>query len=177
MDFGNVASDLSLLSSITIILGSVFVIVQLHQNNKLIQAATEQAKTAAVQARLTTEQMKQNNDLANMDMVMRLYEFANTSEFQTAWVTVLNSKVNTFDDFLELPKADQVSFYQIGALFESLGVLLERGIVKSDIIEDMFLTELAWQNLKVFVEGMRKRQGEENFVAFERLYNKLTRQL
>ena len=49
--------------------------------------------------------------------------------------------------------------------------------MKSDIIEDMSLTELAWQNMKVFVEGLRKRQGEENFVAFERLYNKLTKQL
>ena len=112
MNFGNVISDISLLSSVTIILGSVFVIVQL-QNNKLIEVATEQAKTAGVQARLTTEQMKQNNDLANMDMLMRLYEFANTSEFQTAWVTVLNSRVNTFDDFLELPKADKSRFIKL----------------------------------------------------------------
>lgn len=175
MDIGNITSDLSLLSSLAIILGALFVIVQLRQNNRLIEAATEQAKAAAVQAKLTNEQMKQDNDLANMDMIMRLYEFANTAEVQSAWLTVLNSKINSFQDFLKLPKQDQVSFYQIGALFESLGVLVERGIVKSDIIDDMFLTELAWESMKPFVIGMREQHGEEkNYLAFERLYNFVT---
>jgi len=175
VDIGSITSDLSLLSSLAIILGALFVIVQLRQNNKLIQAANEQAKAAAVQAKLTNEQMKQNNDLANMDLIMRLYEFANSAEFQSAWLTVLNSEINSFQDFLKLSKPDQVSFYQIGALFESLGVLVERGIVRSDVIEDMFLTELAWESMKIFVIGMRKQHGEEeNYLAFERLYNLVT---
>ena len=174
MDIGSLTSDLSILSSLAIILGALFVIVQLRQNNRLIEAATEQTKAAVVQAKLTTEQMKQNNDLANMDMIMRLYEFANTGEVQSAWLTVLNSKIGTFENFLMLPKQDQVSFYQIGALFESLGVLVERAIVNPDIIEDMFLTELAWESMKVFVLGMRKQHGEEeNYLAFERLYNRV----
>ena len=175
MDIGSITADLSLLSSLAIILGALFVIVQLRQNNKLIEAANEQAKTAAIQAKLTNEQMKQNNDLANMDLIMRLYEFANTAEVQSAWLTVLNSAINSFQDFMKLPKQDQVSFYQIGALFESLGVLVERGIVRKDIIEDMFLTELAWESMRVFVIGMRKQHGEEeNYLAFERLYNLVT---
>jgi len=172
VDIENITADLSLLSSIAIILGSLFVIVQLRQNNRLIEAANEQAKAAAVQAKLTNDQMKQNNDLANMDMIMRLYEFANTAEVQSAWLTVLSSKINSFQSFLNLPKQDQVSFYQIGALFESLGVLVERGIVKPDLIEDMFLIELAWESMKTFVIGMRELHGEEeNYLAFERLYN------
>ncbi|MGD0423718.1 MAG: hypothetical protein ABSA92_09715 [Candidatus Bathyarchaeia archaeon] len=172
MDIENITADLSLLSSIAIILGSLFVIVQLRQNNRLIEAANEQAKAAAVQAKLTNDQMKQNNDLANMDMIMRLYEFANTAEVQSAWLTVLSSKINSFQSFLNLPKQDQVSFYQIGALFESLGVLVERGIVKPDLIEDMFLIELAWESMKTFVISMRELHGEEeNYLAFERLYN------
>jgi len=172
VDIGNITADLSLLSSLAIILGALFVIVQLRQNNRLIEAATEQAKAAAVQAKLTNDQMKQNNDLANMDMIMRLYEFANTAEVQSAWLTVLSSKINSFQNFLNLPKQDQVSFYQIGALFESLGVLVARGIVKPDIIDDMFLTELAWDSMKTFVIGMRELHGEEeNYLAFERLYN------
>ena len=175
VDIGNITADLSLVSSIAIILGALFVIIQLRQNNKLIGAANEQAKAAAVQAKLTNEQLKQNNDLANMDLMMRLYEFANTAEVQSAWLTVLSSKINSYQDFLELPKQDQVSFYQIGALFESLGVLVERQIVKLDIIEDMFLTELAWESMKAFVIGMREQHGEEeNYQAFERLYNFVT---
>lgn len=148
--------------------------VQIKQNSSLIRAAIEQAQAAAFQARLTNEQMKQNNELANMDLIMRLYEFANTAEVQAAWLTVLNSKISSYEDFLELPKSEQVAFYQIGALFESLGVLVERGIVKVDIIEDMFLTKLAWRSMRPFISGMRQAYGEEdNYAAFEKLYNRL----
>jgi len=69
-----------------------------------------------------------------------------------------------------------VAFYQIGALFESLGVLAERGIVKADVIEDMFLTQLAWKSMKPFVTGVRQRFGdEENYIAFQRLYEQITK--
>jgi hypothetical protein len=67
-----------------------------------------------------------------------------------------------------------VAFFQIGALFESLGVLVERGIVKVNIIEDMFLTRLAWETMKPFVSGVRKKYGEEeNYTAFQRLYEQI----
>jgi len=175
LDLGNLTSDVSLVSSIAIILGTVFVVVQIRQNNSLIRAAAEQAQAAAVQAKLTTEQLKQNNELANMDMIMRLYEFANTAEVQSAWLIVLNAEISSYEEFEKLSKAEQVAFFQIGALFESLGVLVERGIVKLDIIEDMFLTRLAWESMKPFVSGVRERYGEEDsYVAFERLYKRLT---
>lgn len=109
-----------------------------------------------------------------MDMIMRLYEFANSAEVQAAWLTVLNSKISTFEDFEKLASKDQVSFYQIAALFESLGVLTEREIVQPEIIDDMFLTELAWQSMKPFVMGMRARFGaEDNYFFFEKLYQRL----
>jgi hypothetical protein len=142
----------------------------------MIGVSGQQAEAAAVQAKLTTEQLKQDHELANMDLILRLYEFANTAEFQASWLTVINAHVSTYEDFLELPKNDQVAFYQVGALFESLGVLVERGIVKADIIEDMFLTQLAWDSMKPFVEGVRQRFGEEeNYVAFQRLHERLAK--
>jgi hypothetical protein len=174
-DLGSLNSDVSIVSSLAIILGTIFVVVQIRQNTSLVRAAAEQAKAAATQAKLTTEQMKQNNELANIDMIMRLYEFANTAEVQAAWLTVVNSKISSFEDFLKLPKPEQVAFYQIGALFESVGVLVEREIVKDDIIEDMFATQLAWQSLKPFVSGVREKYGdEESYPAFERLHKRLT---
>ncbi len=119
-------------------------------------------------------QLRQNNKQANMDMIMRLYEFANSSEVQSAWLTVLNSKIASFQDFEGLPAKDQVSFYQIAALFESLGVLMERGVVRSEIIDDMFLTELAWRAMKPFVMGMRGKFGaDDNYFFFEKLYQRL----
>ena len=172
MDLGSITNDLSLVSSLAIIVGVVFVVVQLRQNNALIEAATEQARAASIQAKVTTDQLKQNHELANMDLIMRLYEFANTAEVQSAWLTVLNSKISSFEDFLKLNKPEQVAFFQIGALFESLGVLVDRGIVKLDIITDMFATNLAWRSMKDFVSGAREHYGEEeSYVAFEKLHN------
>lgn len=174
MDVGGLTNDVSLVSSIAIILGSLFVVVQIRQTNRMIRVAGQQAEAAAVQARLTTEQLKQDHELANMDLIMRLYEFANTAEVQAAWLTVLNSNISTYEDFESLSKSDQVAFFQIGALFESLGVLVERGIVKVSVIEDMFLTRLAWESMKPFVSGVRERYGEEeNYAGFQRLYEKI----
>jgi hypothetical protein len=164
------------MSSIAIILGTIFVVIQIRQTNRMIRVAGQQAEAAAVQAKLTTDQLRQDHELANMDLIMRLYEFANTAEVQAAWLTVLNAHISTYEDFQDLPKSEQVAFYQIGALFESLGVLVERGIVKADVIEDMFLTELAWDSMKPFVAGVRERFGEEeNYAAFQKLHEQLAK--
>ncbi len=172
--FGALTGDVSILSSIAVITGVLFVAVQLRQNNRLIAAAAEQAKAAAIQAELTTKQMLQNNQIANMDMIMRLYEFADSAEFQSAWLTVLSSKISSFDDFEKLSREDQIYYYQVAALFESLGVLVERKIVGLDIVEDMFLTELAWSTLEPFIIGMRKKFGsDQGYTSFEGLYKKL----
>ena len=174
MDLGGISNDVSLLSSIAIILGTVFVVIQISQTNRMIRVSAKQAEAAAVQASLTTEQLRQDHHLANMDLIMRLYEFANTAEVQAAWLTVLNTRITTYDEFQKLPKPDQVAFYQIGALFESLGVLVERHVVNVDIVEDMFLTQLAWDAMKVFVAGVRERFGEEeSYAAFERLHEQI----
>jgi hypothetical protein len=170
----SLTADVSLLSSIAVIIGAIFIVFQIRQNNRLIQAANEQAKAASAQAKLSTEQLKQNNELANMDLIMRLYEFANTAEFQSAWMTVQTTKINSMQEFEKLPKSDQLSFYQVAALFESLGVLVERGLVKVEVIDDTFLAELAWKIMSPFIEGMRiKFGGEEAYVFFEKLNNKL----
>lgn len=172
--YGFLSQDVSLLSSLAVILGAVFVAYQLRENNKLIEASEKQAEAAAAQAKLTTEQTKQNNEIANMDMIMRLYEFANSAEVQSAWLTVLTAKISSFDEFEKLPKPDQISFFQIAALFESLGVLVSRGMVEPGVIEDMFATELAWSVMQPYITGVRKKFGEDqNYVFFEQLYRKI----
>ena len=177
MDIGTISSDVSLLSSVAIILGAIFVVIQIRQNNKLISAASEQARASAIQAKLTTEQLKQNNEIANMDLIMRLYEFANSAEVQSAWLTVLNANIASFEQFEQLTKPEQVAFFQIAALFESLGVLVQRGIIKPDLVDDMFDTPLAWRSLTPFVSGIRHRYGDSaGYSAFEGLHDSIAKQ-
>jgi hypothetical protein len=167
--FGEVDEGIAFLSSMAIILGAVFVVLEIRDNKKMIQAATEQARAAAIQADTSAAQVKQNIEIADMDILMRLYEFANTREVQSSWLTVLNNSVKSFDEFKKLPKEDQVSFYQIASLFESIGVLLDRGIITLKTVDDMFLPQVAWAKLTPFLEGLRAAAGAEAFPYFDKL--------
>jgi hypothetical protein len=168
-DFGEAETVVTFVSSMAIILGAVFVVIELDDNKKMVAAASEQAKAAAIQAKASTEQMKLTNEIADMDMIMRLYEFANTREFQTSWLTVLNSHLRSYEEFERMPREEQVSFHQVASLFESLGVLTDRGIVSLATVEDMFLPGVAWEAMKPFLEGVPAKFGGEDYYYFRKL--------
>jgi hypothetical protein len=168
-DFSEISSIVAFVSSLAIVLGAVFVVLQIRDNRKLILASTEQAKAAVTQAKLSTDQLKQNNDLADMEMIMRLYEFANTAEVESSWLTVLDSRLKSYEEFERLPKADKVSFYQVAALFESIGVLVYKGFVSLETIDDMFVPEGAWLSMKPFIDGTNAKAGDEVYVFFRKL--------
>jgi len=173
IDFSQLSSDAAFVSSVAIALGAVFVVLQIRDNRKLIMASTEQAKAAVIQAKLSTDQLKQNNDLADMEMIMRIYEFANTVEVQTSWLKVNDLGVKSFEEVQRLPGSEKVAFYQIAALFESIGVLVDRGFVSLATIDDMFVPERAWQKLSPFIEGINKDAGEEVYVFFRKLNERM----
>lgn len=173
--FGAIVSDTSLLSSIAIILGAVFVVFQLRDDRKMIQATIVQADSSREQARLTTEQLKQNYELATVDLVTGIYDFANSLQVQSSWLTVLKTQLNSPDDFDKVPESVQLAFLQMASLFESIGLLVERSYVKSDLIDDMFATQEAWERLKPFVIWMRNRyQAEDYYFFFEKLHKRLS---
>ena len=168
-DYSEISSIVAFVSSIAIVLGALFVVLQIRDNKKLILASTEQAKAAVIQARLSTDQLKQNTDVADMEMIMRIYEFANTAEVQSSWLMVIDSHLKSYGDFERLPKADKVSFYQMAALFESIGVLVDKGFVSLETIDDMFVPEHAWLSMKPFIDGVNESAGEEVYVFFRNL--------
>jgi hypothetical protein len=176
LDLGAIATDTSILSSVAIILGAVFVVYQIRQDEKMLQASVRQADANAEQARLTMQQFVQNSNLATMDLVMRMYEFADSMEVQRSYLTVLRSKIASLEDFEKLPEEKQLAFFQIASLFESLGFLVEKGYVKAEIVDDMFATKLAWEMTKPFILGTRQKYAAEDyFFFFERLFNRLSR--
>ena len=175
IDLGTIATDTSVLSSIAIILGAVFVVYQIRQDKDMLQAQVRAADANAEQARLTMQQFIQNSLLATMDLVMRIYEFADSLEVQRSYLTVLRSKIASLEDFEKLPEEKQLAFFQIASLFESLGFLVEKGYVKAEIVDDMFATKLAWEMTKPFILGTRhKYASEDYFFFFEKLFNKLS---
>ncbi len=175
VSIGAIATDTSILSSIAIILGSVFVVFQIKQDKEMLQASVRQADANSEQARLTMQQFIQNSNLATMDLVMRMYEFANSLEVQRSYLTVIRSKLSSYEEFEKFPEDTQLAFFQVASLFESLGFLVEKGFVKAEVVDDMFATRLAWEMTEPFIIGMRKKfSAEDYFFFFERLFNKLT---
>jgi len=172
--FGDIVSDTSLLSSIAIILGAVFVVFQLRDDRKLIQATIQQADSSREQARLTTEQLKQSYELATVDLITGIYDFANSLQVQQSWLTVLSTKLSSPEDFNTLPDSIKLAFLQMASLFESIGLLVERNYVKSELIDDMFATQQAWDYLEPFVKWMREKYDtEEYYFFFEKLKKRL----
>lgn len=175
-DVGAIATDTSILSSLAIILGAIFVVYQIRQDDKMLQAQVRAADANAEQARLTMKQFLQNNELATMDLVMRIYEFADGMEVQKSYFTVLQAKIGSLEDYESLPDEKKLAFLQVASLFESLGFLVEKGFVKAEIVDDMFATKTAWEMTKPFILGMRQRYAAEDYYFFfEKLYNKLSK--
>jgi hypothetical protein len=176
VDLGAIATDTSVLSSIAIILGSVFVVYQIRQDKEMLQAQVRAADANAEQARLTMKQFLQNSELATMDLVMRIYEFADSMEVQKSYFTVLQARIASLEDYEKLPDEKKLAFLQVASLFESLGFLVEKGFVKAEIVDDMFATKTAWEMTRPFILGMRQRySAEDYFFFFERLYSKLSK--
>jgi hypothetical protein len=172
---GDISSDASVLSSIAIILGAVFVVFQLRDDKKLLEASVRQANSSQEQARLTTEQLKQNHDLATVDLVTKIYDQANSIEVQNSWLTVLNSGIRSADEFVKVPESTQLAFLQMASLFESIGLLVEKNYVESELIDDMFATQQAWDSLKPFIMWMRQKYAsEEYYYFFEKLHSRLS---
>lgn len=175
ISLGAIVTDTTFLSSVAIILGAVFVVYQIRQDDKLIQASIRQADANADQAKATLQQLTQNSDIATMDLVMRIYEFADSMEVQRSYITVLEANVASFEDYEKLPDDRRLAFFQISSLFESLGFLVEKGYVDLETVDDMFATRLAWEKTRPFVMGMRKRfAAEDYYFFFEKLYDRVS---
>lgn len=165
----SLSADATLLASLAIILGTIFVVIEMRDNKRLVEASLRQANTSALQ-------LKQNYELSTVDLVTKIYDVANSLEVQRSWLTVLNTNLASFEEFEKLPEEKQLAFHQMASLFESIGLLAEKGFVKLELIDDMFATRLAWQRLEPFVKGMReKHRTEDYYVWMEKLYDRLSK--
>jgi hypothetical protein len=167
ISLNTVSTDATLLASVAIILGTIFVVIEMRDNKRLVEASFKQANTAALQ-------LKQNHELATVDLITKLYDFANSLEVQRSWFTVVNTKISSYEEFEKLSKEDQLAFQQIASLFESVGLLVEKGFVQEELADDMFATRLAWQRLEPFVKGMREKyRSEDYYIWMEKLSDRL----
>ncbi len=113
------------------------------------------------------------------DLVMRLYATFSSNEFQDAWAkvrakaSVFNSTedIYDFDKKVGLREVNQVCLF-----FEGIGILLQRKLVDTRMIEDLFGGAIAraWEKMDTGVIKARKQLNDPTiYYYFEYLYNEM----
>jgi hypothetical protein len=124
-------------------------------------------------------QLRHQNKVRQTDLVMRLYATFSSNEFQDAYTKVRKGasdleRVDDADDLdqkVGLREANQVCLF-----FEGVGILLQRKLVDTTMIEDLFGGVIArtWETVKTAViKGRRQLNDPTIYYYFEYLYNEM----
>ena len=113
------------------------------------------------------------------DLVMRLYATFSSNEFQDAWAKVRNrsSEFESMDDIYDFDrKVGLREVNQVCLFFEGVGILLQRRLVDTSMIEDLFGGAIArtWEKVKIGVIKARQQLNDPTiYYYFEYLYNEM----
>jgi hypothetical protein len=126
-------------------------------------------------------QIRHQTKLRQTDIIVRLFSTYMSDEFRDALAKVWNLKFENYEDYVkkygfmwtsEDPVPKTVS--KVCVFFNGIGVLVRRGLVDVDIVDDLLGTERTWQRLKPIIEGIKKQHNwPEYFKDFEYLYNEV----
>ena len=113
------------------------------------------------------------------DLVMRLYATFSSNDFQDAWVKVREraSDFESIDDIYDFDKKVGLrEVNQVCLFFEGIGILLQRKLVDTKMIEDLFGGAIAraWEKMKTGVTKARRQLNDPTiYYYFEYLYNEM----
>jgi hypothetical protein len=113
------------------------------------------------------------------DLVMRLYATFSSNEFQDAWAKVRSraSKLESIDDIYDFDrKVGLREVNQVCLFFEGVGILLQRRLVDTSMIEDLFGGAIArtWEKVRTGVTKARQQLNDPTiYYYFEYLYNEM----
>lgn len=107
---------------------------------------------------------------------MRLYTTFSGKEFQDAWAKVRTRdfESNDFDEYDQ--KFGLAEVNQVCLFFEGVGILLQRRLADTKMIEDLFGGAIAraWEKVKTGVITARKQLNDPTiYEYFEYLYNEM----
>jgi hypothetical protein len=124
-------------------------------------------------------QIRHQTKASQTDLVMRLYAIFSGSEFQDAWAMV-RAKASEFESLDDIYAFDKkVGLREVNKVclfFEGIGILLQRKLVDTRMIEDLFggAVARAWEKVKIGVIKARQQLKDPTiYYYFEYLYNEL----
>jgi hypothetical protein len=125
--------------------------------------------------------MRYQGKIRQTDLVMRLYATFSSNEFQDAWAKVRAraSDFENMDDIYEYEKKGGLrvrDVNQVCLFFEGIGILLQRKLVDTRMVEDLFggAVARAWEKVKIGVTKARQQLNDPTiYYYFEYLYDEM----
>lgn len=124
-------------------------------------------------------QLRNQTRTRQTDLVMRLYATFSSNEFQDAWAKVRTraSEFESLEDIYDFDKKVGLrEVNQVCLFFEGVGILLQRRLVDTSMIEDLFGGAIArtWEKVKTGVIKARQQVNDTTiYYYFEYLYNEM----
>jgi hypothetical protein len=124
-------------------------------------------------------QLRHQTRTRQTDLIMRLYATFSGNEFQDAWAKVRTkaSDFKSIDDIYDFDKKVGLrEVNQVCLFFEGIGILLQRKLVDTKMVEDLFGGAIAraWEKVKTGVIKARQQLNDPTiYYYFEYLYNEM----
>ena len=116
-------------------------------------------------------QLRHQTSAKQVDLIMRIRSMWLDKEMVQSWETIRKTEFKNYDDYKEKCPGEA---RQVAGFFDNLGLLLHRGLIDIGLVSELFLLEVPWQKMKLFVEGGRERANEPRiYCNFEYLYNEV----
>jgi len=123
--------------------------------------------------------MRQQMQVRQTSMVMGLYSTFGSTDFQKAYQTVRNLEFKDYADYMKRYGKDaevKAAFWTVTIFFEGIGILAKRGLIKMELVIDLFGYPITktWEKVASPVKGLREADKDPGICEwFEYLYNEM----
>jgi hypothetical protein len=148
------------------------------------ETAVISAVSAIALAIFAVIQLRHMEKHRNVDVTMKLFEWAENDRLRKAFKWVSNDfQFKSYEDYRAFeqknPEAAEYPFEMV-AFFEQVGFLVERKFVDFEVVQDRLGQSVIsnWQKLEPWVLAVRKEKNDSTFGEhFQRLYEKTIKDL
>ncbi|HMK94912.1 MAG TPA: hypothetical protein VK536_05870 [Candidatus Limnocylindrales bacterium] len=156
LDFSGLSQVLTAISSISVILGVVFVVIQLRQNNKLIELNAKQNEA-------TLRELKSN---ISFELLEKLTDESYARRRSFMWQTVKKYQAVNWEGFDD--SADDFEVRNFAYMYDLFGQLAKEGLVDLATLARTFkyMVALDWQAFEPASKHINERYGLEQNEIF-----------
>jgi hypothetical protein len=123
-------------------------------------------------------QIRNQNKTRQAQLFMELYATYRNPEFRKLWHRVLSREFKDYQEWQEkyMNPDDLADHTTVQAFLEGVGVLLKRGFIDIEMVDDLLsiVVRLYWEKYGSIVQGSREMLGEPKLMAdTEYLYREI----